>query len=174
MAAPSGTVWGSAVNNKGRIGIYKKTTVTETTVTLDVQVWFWSVYSCTDSNFSLYFNDRGSSGSATTKVSAKAIKTTSNASWSNDNQQRLYTYTEVYTRGAAEKKRYLYSKLSSVEYVDGTMYANTTVSIPALSGLSHIDNGSGHDQYEAQIEDGTAYERYIPYIDNGSGWEVAN
>lgn len=174
MAAPSGTVWGDAVNNKGRIGIYKKTTVSATSVTLEVQVWFWSVYSCTDSNLSLYFNDRSSSGSATSKVSSKAINTESNASWSKDNQQKLYTYTKTYTRGASENKRYLYAKLSSVEYVGSTMYANTTASIPALPGLSYIDDGSVQNQYEAQIEDGTAFERYVPYIDNGSGWEVAN
>lgn len=143
MAAPSGTVWGSKVNNYGRIGIYKSISSTATTTTVSVEIWFWSVYSCSDSSHSLYFDNLGTTGSASTKVSSTSINTTVDASWSTSNQQKLKTLSYSYTRGTSAQTRYLYAKLSNVDRVGGTMYASTTLSIPALDSytVSYDANG---------------------------------
>ena len=94
MAAPDGIVWGSEVGDYGRIGIYKKvsSTNTSTKTTVSVQVWFWSKWTVTDTSNDFYYNNLASSGSASTKVKSNtSIKTTSNSSWSKENQIKIYT-----------------------------------------------------------------------------------
>lgn len=145
MAAPSGTTWGSTVGSYGRIGIYTSLSSTNTETTLTVQIWFWSKYSITDSSNTLYYDNRSSSGSATTSKGSCSISTTVNSGsgWSTSNQKKLKTYTVTYTRGTSAQTRYLYAKLKDVDYVGGIMYASRTVTIPALPSYTIKYNANG-------------------------------
>lgn len=145
MAAPSGTTWGSTVGSYGRIGIYTSLSSTNTETTLKVEIWFWSKYSVSDTSNTLYYDNRASSGSASTSRGACSISTTvaSGDGWSTSNQKKLKTYTVTYTRGTAAQTRYLYAKLSDVDRVGGTMYASKTVSIPKLASYTVSYNANG-------------------------------
>ena len=145
MAAPSGIVWGSKVGDYGRIGIYKSITSTNTQSTLTVEVWIGTKYSVSDTNNTLYFDDRASSGSATTDRGSKSINTTvaSGTGWSDSNERKLYTYTKTYDRGASDVTRYLCAKLANVDRVGGTMYVSTTATIPKLATYTVTYNANG-------------------------------
>lgn len=145
MAAPSGTAWGSIYGNYGRLGLYTTTTDTNTARTITTQVWFWSKYSVTDSNNILYYDDRASSGSASTSKGSKTIKTTvtSGSGWSTSNQVLLATYSASYNRTKTTSTRYIYAALASVDRVGTTMYASRTVTIPALSSHTISYNANG-------------------------------
>ena len=148
MAAPSGTVWGSTVGSYGRIGIYVTTSNTNAETTVTVQVWFWSKYSVSDNKGnSLYLDCLAASGSATTNYGGTNIQTTvaTGSGWSTSNQVLLTgtSYTYKYARGKSEATRYIYAKLTNVDRVGGTMYANTTVSIPALPFYTVTYNANG-------------------------------
>ena len=145
MAAPSGTTWGSTVGSYGRIGLYTSLSSTNTQTTLTVQIWFWSKYSVSDTNNTLYYNNRASSGSATTSKGDVSISTTvdSGSGWSTSNQKKLKTYTVTYDRDTSAKTRYLYAKLAGVDRVGGTMYASKTVSIPKLPSYTVSYNANG-------------------------------
>lgn len=143
MAAPDGIVWGSAVNDYGRIGIYKSLSSTATTTTVTVEVWFWSCYSCLDENNALYYDNLSTTGSATTSVGSVNINTKVDASWSTSNQVRLKSYSYSYTRGTSAVTRYLYAKLGGIDRVGGTMYASTTFAVPALDSYTVAYNANG-------------------------------
>lgn len=144
MAAPSGTIWGSIVGGYGRIGLYTSLSNNDTTTTVNVQVWFWSKYSVSDSNNTLYFNDLASSGSATTSLGSKTIKTTSDSGgWASSNAIKLYDYSKTYTRGNSGSTRYIYAKLTGVDRVGGTMTASATVYIPKVSSYTVSYNANG-------------------------------
>ena len=144
MAAPSGIVWGSTVGDYGRIGIYKSLSSTNTTTTVTVEVWYWSKYSTEDVVNTFYFDNLASSGSATTSRGAVSIHTTSNSGgWSTTNQVKIASYSYSYTRGTSAVTRYLYAKLTTVEAVDGTMYASTTFSVPKLATYTVSYNANG-------------------------------
>ena len=148
MAAPSGTIWGSIAGSYGRIGIYTTTNSTNTETTVTVQVWFWSKYSVSDSlGNALYLDNLSSPGSATTDRGGTNISTTvaTGEGWSTSNQALLTSksYSWTHTRGTSASTRYIYAKLTGVDRVGATMYANTTVSIPALASytISYDANG---------------------------------
>ena len=147
MAAPDGVVWGSIVGSYGRIGIYKSVSNASDNVTANVtvQIWFWSKYSVTDTNNTLYYDNLSASGSATTSVGAINANTTvaSGDGWSTSNQKLLKSYTYSYTRGTTAATRYLYAKLINIDRVGGTMYASTTVSVPALASYTIAYNANG-------------------------------
>lgn len=144
MAAPSGTVWGSIVGSYGRIGIYKSLSNANTETTVTVEVWFWSKYSVSDTNNTLYFDNLSSSGSASTSKGSVSISTTSDSGgWSDSNQKKLATYTYSYTRKTSAVTRYLYAKLANVERVGGTMYASTSFSVPKLASYTVSYNANG-------------------------------
>lgn len=145
MAAPSGTIWGNTVGGYGRIGIYVSLSSTNTATTPKVQIWFWSKYSVSDSSNTLYYTYDDASSSAKDSKGSKNIKTTSDSGgWSTTNQVKLYEYThDAVTRGTSAKKRYLYAKLTNVDRVGGTMYVNTTISIPKLATYTISYNANG-------------------------------
>lgn len=154
MAAPSGTVWGSiAYGNSepsrgGRIGIYVTTSSTNTETTATVEVWFWSKYGVSDNlGNALYLNDTTSGGSATTDRGGTNIQTTvsTGAGWSTSNQVKLTgkSYTFTHTRGTSAQTRYLYAKLTGVDRVNATMYANTTFTVPKLATYTISYNANG-------------------------------
>lgn len=146
MAAPSGIVWGSIVGGYGRIGIYKSLSNTNTESTMTVQVWFWSKYSVDDSNNNFYYTMSSSSSSAKDGKGSISINTSvaSGSGWSTSNQVKLFEYTHAaIARGTSAQTRYIYAKLADVDRVGGTMYANTTVSIPALTKYTVSYNANG-------------------------------
>lgn len=145
MAAPSSTAWGSVVGSYGKIGIYTSLSNTNTQTTLTVQVWFWSKYSVSDTNNTLYFDNLASSGSASTSKGSVSISTTvdGGGGWSESNQKKIAEYTYTYTRGTSSSTRYLYSRLDGVDRVGGKMYASKTVAIPALASYTISYNANG-------------------------------
>ena len=145
MAAPSGIVWGSIVGNYGRIGIYTALSSTNTQTTVTVEVWFWSKYSVDDDSNTLYFDNLSYSGSATTSKGAVSIITTSStgSGWSESNQRKLFATSFTQNRSTTSDIRYLHAKLTDVDRVGGTMYANTTVTIPELASYTVSYNANG-------------------------------
>ena len=147
MAAPSGTKWGEVAGGYGRIGIYATTTSNGMETTVTIQVWFSSKYSVSDTGNTLYLDNLAASGSATSAKGATNIQTTvaTGDPWPTANEVLLtgksYTYTHV--RGKSTVKRYIHAKLTDVDRVGATMYANTTVSIPILASypVSYNENG---------------------------------
>lgn len=151
MAAPSGTVWGTVAygngetGRSGRIGIHVALSNTNTTTTATVQVWFWSKYGVEDESNTLYFDNLTAAGSATTSVGSVDILTTvsSGGGWSTSNQKLLWSDTYSYTRGTSASTRYLYAKLTGIDRVAATMYANTTFTVPALASYTVSYNANG-------------------------------
>lgn len=145
MAAPSGTVWGSIQNGNGRIGIYTNVTSTDTTSTVNVQVWFWTIYSCYDYNNALYYNAGTNVTSATSSAGSFTIEHTieSGAGWNTANQTRLLNKTYSYTRGTAAVTYNVYAKFANVDLVGTTMSANTTYTVPALASYTISYNANG-------------------------------
>lgn len=147
MAAPSGTTWGSKVGGYGRIGIYVDVlSDTPTKLKYEVEVWFGSKYSVSDTNNTLYYDHRSSSGSATTSRGSKSISTTVNtgSGWSTSNEKRIATYGPYeIDRKTTSQKRYIYAKLIDVDVVGGAMYASRTYTIAAKTSYTVSFNANG-------------------------------
>ncbi len=154
MSAPSGTKWGSIVTGsnsgrKGRIGIYVTATDTSnTTVKLNVQIWFWSIYSCSDGGNTVKFNIGENITSATSTVASnKSITHTvdSGSGWSTSNQTKIYEYTstEGYSRYHSNRTLKLYASFSGIDMLNGTMYASTTYTVPKKNSYTVSFNANG-------------------------------
>lgn len=154
MAAPSGTVWGSIVSGsgnpsgrKGRIGIYVALTNTDTQTTVNVQIWFKTIYSCSDGASNWLYCDIGTGvTSASTQVATKiAIKHTvaTGSGWSSSNQTKLYDKTYTYTRGTSAAEYKVYAKFSGIDMLDSAMYVNTSFTVPALASYTVSYNANG-------------------------------
>lgn len=143
MAAPSGTVWGSIAGSYGRIGIYVKLTSTATQTTRHTEVWFWSKYSVSDTNNTLYYDDNATS--ATTSKGSVSINTTiaSGSGWSTSNQVKLKSYDYTFTRGTSSSKRYVAAKLINIDRVGAAMSVSTNYTIPALTSYTVKYNANG-------------------------------
>lgn len=145
MAAPSGTVWGSAINDYSRLGLYVTTSSTNTTTTANVQVWFWSKYSVNDAANNFYFDW---AASATTLMGSVSINTynDSGAGWSTANQVLVISYSKTYNRTSGAQTGRCAASLNTIEASPGTMSVNTSFSIPALQSYTvsyNANNGSG-------------------------------
>ena len=154
MGAPSGTIWGDIVTGsgsgnyrKGRIGIYAAiTSSTATVTTVRVQVWFWTIYSCSDSSNNLYFNIGAGVTSATTNVGSVSIYHTddSGSGWGTSNQTKILDKSYSYTRRTSSQTCNIYAKFNGVDIITGgTMKANTFVEIPALASYTVSYNANG-------------------------------
>ena len=154
MAAPSGTVWGSVAygngetGRSGRIGIHVSLSNTNTETTATIQVWFWSKYGVSDNlGNALYLDVLPSTGSATTNRGGSNIQTTvsTGSGWSTSNQVLLteQSYTWKHARDKSAVTRYVYAKLTGVDRVNATMYANTSYTIPALASYTVSYNANG-------------------------------
>lgn len=150
MAAPSGTVWGSIVNGtssgrKGRLGIYVNVANTATQTTVTLQVWFWTIYSCKDSNNKPYFSYGPNVTSATGEYSSATINHTvsSGSGWSTSNQTMLFQHIDTYARGTSAVTHKAYAKLGSIDILNGAVYANTSYTIPALASYTVTYNANG-------------------------------
>lgn len=145
MATDYSHEYGSVVGGYGRLYFYITKTTDDTSVTINVDVCFWSKYSVSDTNNELFFDDRSSSGSATTSKGSKSIKTydDNGSGWNASNAITLLSHKQTYSRGTSASTRYLYAKLTGVDRVGGTMYVNTTVEIPALASYTVSYNANG-------------------------------
>ena len=145
MPAPSATVWGSIAGSYGRIGIYTNISSTNTTTTVDVEVWFWSKYSLADSANTLYYDNKSAAGSATTSAGSISLNTkvSSGEGWSTSNQVLMKSYSYTYTRQTTRATRYLYAKLVDVDRVGADMTVSTTFVVPALTAYSVTYNSNG-------------------------------
>lgn len=145
MPAPSNIVWGPEVSGYCRIGISVTLTVNQTTVDRTVEVWFWSKYSAKDSNNTFYYDCGTDVKEAKTSKGSVSINTTvdSGAGWSTSNQQLLQSYEYQYQRGTSDQVYKIYAKLSNIGVASGSLYANTTFTIPALSSYTLSFNANG-------------------------------
>lgn len=152
MAAPSSTVWGSIVNGstsgrKGRIGIYTSVSSTNTETTVNVQVWFWTIYSCSDGyDNALYYNVGTGVTSATTLVKSDIDidhTVATGEGWNTANQTKLYDWSDTYTRGTSAKTYKVYAKFSGIDMVSGAMSANTSYTVPKLTSYTVTYNANG-------------------------------
>ena len=145
MAAPSGTLWGKIVGSYGRIGIYRSVTTTNNKISGTIEIWFWSKYSVSDTNNTLYYNRESSPGSATTSKGSVSISTThdSGTGWSTTNQKKIASYSYSDTRQVSDATRYVYAKLVNVDRVGGTMYGSITYTVPKLPTYTVTYNANG-------------------------------
>ena len=154
MAAPSGTSWGSVVTGsnsgqKGKIGIYVKTSSTNTAVKTTVQIWFWTIYSCYDKPIKLKY-DAGEdvTSASTTVVTSKDINHTVDTGdgWSTRNQTKLYEYTTStgWSRYHTQRTINFCASLSDIDMLSGkTMTASKSITIKAKPSytVSYSANG---------------------------------
>lgn len=154
MAAPSGTSWGSVVTGsnsgqKGKIGIYVKTSSTNTVVKTTVQIWFWTIYSCYDKPITLKY-DAGEdvTSASTTVVTSKDINHTVDTGdgWSTSNQTKLYEYTTStgWSRYHTQRTINFCASLSNIDMLSGkTMTASKSITIKAKPSytVSYSANG---------------------------------
>jgi uncharacterized repeat protein (TIGR02543 family) len=150
MAAPSSTIWGNIVTGdkstrNGRIGIYTGVTTSNTSVTVKVQVWFWSMYSIDDTN-NKYYYDAGAS-TATTLIGKVNINHTvaTGSGWSTSNQTKLGESTYTYTRGTSASTKQYAAKFTGIDSVGSSnvMSVTTSVTVPALTKYTISYNANG-------------------------------
>ncbi len=183
MAAPSNTVWGSTVGDYVRVGISVSQSYTNTQCTVTTEVWFWTKWSLTDSNYNLYFDF--DSTSATTSVPKETNKITTSVdsgTWSNSNQVLLGTYTKVYDRTTDGFSQNCAVKVNGIDKVSGSdITATTSYTVDALPKLTltlnkteGIKSFTGGGQYpygatayiEVITEDGYHLVDYV-----GTSWD---
>jgi uncharacterized repeat protein (TIGR02543 family) len=145
MAAPSGTTWGSIYGSKGKLGIYTNISSTNTQTTVNVQIWFWTIYGCYDTGNTLYYNVGTNVTSATTSQGAVSINHTvsSGGGWSTSNQTKILDKTYTYTRGTSASTYKVYVKLTNIDYVGATLHANKSYTVPALASYTVSYNANG-------------------------------
>lgn len=148
MAAPDGIKWGSIYGSgthQGRIGIIPiEKSKTNTEVTIEVQIWFWSEYNCNDSSNTLYYTRNLDATEAKTSRGSTSINNTATSQWSTSNQKKLaYSDTATYDRRTSSRTFKAYAKLTGIDYVDKAMYVNTTFTIPTLPKYTIAFNANG-------------------------------
>lgn len=148
MAAPSGTKWGSKVNDKGRIGIsYAINYINPSdSVSVTISIWFWSKYGVQDSGNTFYFSNKASSTSNSRGSRTIYHNVNSGGGWSTSNQTRLGKYT--YTMSRKESKRTIKcaARFTGVDWVGGTMKVVASYTVPALPKYNityNLNNGTG-------------------------------
>ena len=151
MAAPSTTVWGSAVTEStsaAKIGIYVAlagTGATSSTVTATIQVWLASKWSLLDSSYSFYFDNEATS--ASTKISDVPkinVTVATGSGWSESNQVKLYETSFTFTRSSSDKTVNCAAKLKDIDRFSGkTMTVSTSYTIPALTAYTVSFNANG-------------------------------
>lgn len=130
MAAPSGTKWGSVAGGYGRIGLYITTSNTQTQTTANIEIWFWSKYSVSDSSNTLYWDDQQANPSTSRGSVNISTSNDSGSGWNTANQVRIATTSVTHSRGHNDVEWVFGAKLTGVEAVGGTMTVNTTWHCP--------------------------------------------
>lgn len=152
MPAPSGIKWGGIIKGsenpsgrQGRIGVYTKVTNTDTETTVNIQVWFWTIYSCSDGSNKIYYDVGTSATQASTHIGSLSINHTvaSGSGWSTSNQTRLINDTRVYTRTKSETTYKVYAKFTGIDMLSGSMTVDTSYTVPALPSYKVTFNANG-------------------------------
>lgn len=146
MAAPSGIKWGSIYGSgthRARLGIWTGFLEDNVSITCNVEVWFWSEYNMSDSSNTFYYDAGKDITAATTSKGSKSIKCTSTSQWSTSNQKKLASYSGDFTKSTSAVTRKIYTKLSGIDYVGKTIYANTSWTVPALDKHTITFNANG-------------------------------
>ena len=152
MAAPSGIKWGSVVSGsggqnyqKGKIGIWTNVTSTDTITSVHVQVWFATPYSCSDGDTNVYFDIGGNVSSADTfRGSVSIYHTNDNVEWSTSNQTKIWDRVYDYRKITRAQNCNIFAKFNGVNIISGgTMKANESVTIPALTSYTISYNANG-------------------------------
>ena len=161
MAAPSGTVWGSTVNDYGKIGLYVTTSNATASVSVSVQVWLATKYSCSAWGH-LYFNDNATS--ASTLISNMIdIETYENSGsgWSSSNQILLYSTSFTVAKTSSAQTRNVAAKLDNVSRVGGVMTVKTSYSVGASSSSgSNTTTIKPTASKERNAKTGTSWANY--------------
>lgn len=152
MAAPSGTVWGPIVSGgsqnyrQGQLGIYTSISNTDTITDVYVEIWFATPYSCSDGSNNLYFDIGGGVTEASTYYGSARIYHTvdSGSPWNGANQTKILNGTYSYRRNGNNQNCNIYAKFNGIDIIPGgTMHANTSVTIPALTSYTISYNANG-------------------------------
>jgi uncharacterized repeat protein (TIGR02543 family) len=115
---------------------------------VNVQVWFWTIYSCNDTGNTFYYNAGTGVTAATASQGAVSIyhSVATGEGWSTSNQTRLLNKTYTYTKGASAQTYHVYAKLSGIDILNATAYANTSYVVPAANAYKityYANGGSG-------------------------------
>lgn len=136
--------WGSIVNGsanpsgrKGKLGIYTSVSnnTNNTTATITIEVWFWTIYSCTDTSNTLYCNYGEGVTSATTSRGAVKIShsVASGTGWSTSNQTKVYSDTFTVNRQTSRKTYNVCAKLSGIDMLDSDVTVSASYQVDALA-----------------------------------------
>lgn len=129
--------WGTASGN-GRIGINVIPTVSNTSVSVSLDIYVWTKYSCSDTSNTLTVNG-SSKGSVTISTSNN-----SGTGWSTSNQQFVKTVSVgSYGRGTSARTVDYSASISGVEYINATPSVSTSYTIPALASYTVSYNANG-------------------------------
>jgi uncharacterized repeat protein (TIGR02543 family) len=155
MAAPSGITWGSIVDGnsenvtgrRGRIGIYTKVSNTNAETTVNVQVWFWTIYSCRDGAANKLYYDVGTGVTSASTVAASNITinhtVSTGSAWNTANQTKLLDKTYKYSREKTAKTYKIYAKFSGIDMMSGPASHNVSFTVPALPSYTVSFNANG-------------------------------
>lgn len=165
MAAPAGTIWSNAYSTTRyyafRLGMYVTTATTDTAMTVNTDVYFWSQYSIDDGSTNLFY--RAAEGITTAydddmtyRVATPAVKSTDNTSagWTASNQLKLYSASQTFARGTSAKTINIYSHIGGIYnystsaaplsgFSGGLITVNTSVTVPALPTYTVSYNANG-------------------------------
>lgn len=148
MAAPTSNItWGNIVTGskstrKGKIGIYTGVSETSTQVTVNVELWFYSMYSIDDVNNTYTYTDPSGSVSGSKNID-HTVDTGSG--WSTSNQTKLYSKSYTYNKGSSASTKTYSGKFTGIESVgvNNVMSVSRSVTVPALSTYTVTYNANG-------------------------------
>lgn len=145
MAAPSSTVWGSvntssSNSSQGKLGVYVTTSNSNTQTTVNVDIWFWSLWSISDSANSFTCSIGGNSKTFS-NVSIKLSN--SYNSFNTNNQVKIGSYSYTFNRGTSSDSKTVKATYSTLEWGGGSGSVSTTVTIPAKPTYTISYNANG-------------------------------
>lgn len=158
MAAPSyknSIVWGSIIEvdatHKAKLGLYITTSSSNTQTTVNVEIWFHSMYWTKDTNNTLYAD--WNTTSASTNRGSVSINnlvegvTDGGTGWADAGMVYLTSYSNTYNRGTSTA---YYSFAASLTAISGfgssVMSVSHSFAIPALASYTityYANGGSG-------------------------------
>lgn len=130
-----------------RLGVYYTTSTTNTSVTISMQVWIWTLYSVHETERNNTFKADWAA-SATTTRSGVYIYTTndSGSGWSTDNQQQIASYSKTYTKSTSTQTARFRASLTGIEAVGSSATAYTpswSYTVAALTSYTISYNANG-------------------------------
>ncbi len=159
MAAPSNTVWGSIVNDKGRLGIsVTQTSMTATMVYLHIEVWLALKWNINDSSntFTFTYTDSGNPTGYSTITQDNLVLnfgTTSGSGWSeSSSQQKVFERDDSWSRTGTNRILEFSSSLGPLAGDAYTVSVSTTYTAPAQTHTVSYDANGGTGAPAAQTK----------------------